>query len=60
MDTRGTIIDVKPGEEPPINSVPLDKRPDPNCKDCYGCGFLRYIVENVAETVPCHCTKRKQ
>ena len=57
MDTKGNIRELKPGESPRPNEIPLDKKPNPKCKDCYGRGFVRYIVKNIAETVPCHCTK---
>jgi hypothetical protein len=57
MDTEGTLRHLGLGEKPKANEVPLGKEPDPNCKDCFGRGYQRWIIENITETRPCHCTK---
>ena len=44
---------------PKDNEVPIDKLPDPNCKDCYGRGFIRVVLENIREVRPCHCVQNK-
>jgi len=58
MDTQGNIRKLLDDEDPKPNEIRLEKEPDPNCKDCYGRGFIRYIIENVVEIKPCHCTKK--
>ena len=57
MNTEGNIRGLMDGERPRKNEVPVDKLPDPNCPDCYGRGFQRFLIENITETRPCHCTK---
>ena len=57
MNTDGEIRQLMDGEKPKRNEVPLGKLPDPNCPDCYGRGFQRFLIENVTETRPCHCTR---
>ena len=59
MDTEGNIRTLRGGEKPKVNEVELDHLPDPNCKDCFGRGFQRFLIQNITETRPCHCTKAK-
>lgn len=58
MDTEGNIRELLGDETPKMNEIGIDKKPDPNCKDCYGKGFQRWVIKNIAETKPCHCTRK--
>ena len=57
MDTEGNIRELFNNEKPKANEVLIDEVPNPNCKDCYGKGYLRWIIKNIRETKPCHCLK---
>jgi len=60
LDTNGNIRRLKEGEEPKINEIPIDFEPDPKCKDCWGRGYKRIIIENITEIRPCHCVRKKK
>jgi hypothetical protein len=57
MDTQGHIRMIAVNEDAKPNEVPIDKLPDPKCKDCFGRGFQRFLIENVSEVKPCHCVR---
>ena len=58
MDTEGNIRKLE-NQKLKSNEILLDNEPNPNCKDCFGRGYQRWIIENITETKPCHCTKKK-
>ncbi len=57
MDTSGNIRKLKPGEIPKDDEIPIDKLPNPKCKDCYGRGHITRIIENIRKVEPCYCVK---
>ena len=59
MDTRGNIREIGTEDNPQPNEILIDKKPNPKCKDCYGRGYQRWIIENITETKPCHCVRKK-
>ena len=59
MDTEGYIRKLLDGVRPRKNEIQINSLPDPNCKDCYGRGFQRFLIENITETRPCHCVKKR-
>lgn len=50
-------IELEMAMVPRDNEIPIDKLADPNCKDCYGRGHIKRIIENIREIEPCHCVK---
>lgn len=55
----GKMVELERAANPFDNEIPIDKLPDPSCKDCYGRGQITRILENIRKVEPCHCVKDK-
>lgn len=53
------IESLKDATTPRDDEIPIDKLPNPDCKDCYGRGHITRILENIRKVEPCHCVKDK-
>ena len=58
MDTQGNVWMLEPGQKLKDNEILIGRKPNPNCKDCFGRGHITYILENIRERRVCGCTKR--
>jgi len=53
-DTLGVVV----GDKIPENAVEIKGLPDAKCRECFGKGYIRRIIQNVREIEPCTCLGR--
>jgi len=48
-------LNVNVTDKIPENAIEIKGLPDQKCKECFGKGYIRRIIQNVREIEPCTC-----